>query len=125
MGRSEFNEWHRYAKDDLEAAQYLLSMPKRKLEIICYHSQQCAEKSLKAILALHDLSIPHTHDLRILVNTLEHISSFDEIAEQLVYLQPFAVAVRYPYEIELVSGDEEVAVTAADAILKYIERIAA
>jgi HEPN domain-containing protein len=94
MANPDFLVWFRFAKDDLEAAQYLMKMPKRKLEIICYHSQQCAEKSLKALLALHDQDIPHTHDL-----------------------------LRYPYEMELEPGDEENAIVAAKSIFQYIKSI--
>jgi HEPN domain-containing protein len=123
MGKSEYQQWLRYAKDDLEAARYLLSMPQRKLEIICYHCQQCAEKSLKALLALQDLEIPHTHDLRLLASVLRVIYPFDDYSKQLAYLQPFAVAVRYPYEIELASGDEERAIQDATTILRYAEEV--
>lgn len=123
MGRSEYDEWLHYAMDDLEAAQYLMTMPKRKLEIICYHSQQCAEKAIKSLFALQDLEIPHTHDLRLLASVLRVLYPFDDYSEQLAYLQPFAVAARYPYEIELAPGDEVKAVHAA-AILKYAEKVA-
>ena len=33
------------------------------------------------------------------------------------FLQPFAVAARYPYEIEFLPGDEERAIAAAERIL--------
>jgi HEPN domain-containing protein len=59
-------EWLSYARDDLETAEYLLGMKPRKIEVICYHCQQCAEKALKAVLAFYEEDIPRSHDLRLL-----------------------------------------------------------
>ncbi|MHB8125320.1 MAG: HEPN domain-containing protein [Desulfitobacteriaceae bacterium] len=36
--------WCDFAKDDLITAKYLLGLHPLKLEIICYHCQQSAEK---------------------------------------------------------------------------------
>jgi HEPN domain-containing protein len=117
MGETEAAEWIRFAEDDLQAAKYLLGMPERKLEIICYHCQQCAEKAMKSLYALKDIEIPRTHDFRILASGLQSFWNFSDQNPVLASLQPFAVIVRYPYEIELVPGDEEKAIIAADLIL--------
>jgi len=117
MGRKEAAEWMRFAEDDLEAAHYLLGMPKRRLEIICYHCQQCAEKALKGLYALGNLDTPRTHDFRVLVTGLSSLGDGSDLYDELSFLQPFAVAVRYPYEIDLVPGDEDKAIAAAEVIL--------
>jgi|SRR5208337_893391 len=117
MGETEAAEWIRFAEDDLQAAKYLLGMPERKLEIICYHCQQCAEKAMKSLYALKDIEIPRTHDFRILASGLQSFWNFSDQNPVLALLQPFAVIVRYPYEIELVPGDEDNAIIAADSIL--------
>jgi HEPN domain-containing protein len=117
MAEREGDDWIRFAEDDLEAAQYLLGMTKRKLEIICYHCQQCAEKALKGMYAFEGLDIPRTHDFRILASGLRAFRDFSDHESELALLQPFAVVVRYPYEIELLRGDEEKAIAATDAIL--------
>jgi HEPN domain-containing protein len=117
MAKREGDDWMRFTKDDLEAARYLLGMPKRKLEIICYHCQQCAEKALKGLYALKDMDIPRTHDFRVLVFGLVPFFGFSNQFAELAFLQPFAVVVRYPYEIELRPGDEEKAIIAAQSIL--------
>ena len=44
------NEWFKMARIDFESANFLLNMKPAPLEIICYHCQQCAEKSLKGLL---------------------------------------------------------------------------
>ncbi|MDR3342298.1 MAG: HEPN domain-containing protein [Treponema sp.] len=44
-------EWRRYAKSDLNTAdQMFYDVNPKETEISCYHTQQCAEKSLKAYL---------------------------------------------------------------------------
>jgi HEPN domain-containing protein len=117
MGEKEASEWFRFAEDDLEAAKYLMGMTARKLEIICYHCQQCAEKAIKSLYALKDMEIPRTHDLRILASSPQFLHYFSDLNAVLAMLQPFAVVVRYPYAIELVPGDEEKAVVAAETVL--------
>ncbi|MCL2050824.1 MAG: HEPN domain-containing protein [Lachnospiraceae bacterium] len=61
------DEWLEIASCDLDAAQYLFERPHQKqLEIICYLSQQCAEKSLKAYLCANDIMIPKIHEIGVL-----------------------------------------------------------
>jgi HEPN domain-containing protein len=44
-------EWLRYAKSDLNTAKHMFNdVNPKETEISCYHTQQCAEKSLKAYL---------------------------------------------------------------------------
>jgi len=115
--------WIKFAEDDLEAARFLLRMPERKLEIICYHCQQCAEKALKGLYALKGWEIPRTHDFRILASGLKPMHDFSDQDSVLALLQPFAIAVRYPYEIELLPGDEEKAITAAEMFLELVKSL--
>jgi HEPN domain-containing protein len=117
MDERASDAWIKFAEDDLEAARFLLRMPERKLEIICYHCQQCAEKALKGLYALKGWEIPRTHDFRILASGLRSMHDFSDRDSVLALLQPFAIAVRYPYELELSPGDEEKAIVAAGAIL--------
>lgn len=117
MAEKEARDWIRFATDGLEAAEYLLGMPARKLEIICYHCQQCAEKAMKGLYALNDMAIPRTHDFRVLVSGLQSFFDFSNRYADFAFPQPFAVVVRYPYEIELRPGDEGKAIKAAENIL--------
>lgn len=123
MGRSECEEWLLFARDDLESASFLLGMSPRKLEIICFHCQQAAEKSLKAIPALFDEEVPKSHDLRSLLRLGSlHFSELEVLAAILPRLQPYAVAVRYPHESEVEPGDEERAIADALSVLDAIEK---
>ena len=57
------SEWLEFARMDLSAAEYLLTMHPLPIEIICYHCEQAAEKFLKATLVQFDREPPKTHDL--------------------------------------------------------------
>ena len=122
MAKRECEDWLRFSRDDLESAVFLLGLTPRKIEIICYHCQQCAEKALKAISAFSDEEISRSHDLRSLLRVgVRHFPSLESLIEVLAALQPYAVAVRYPYEIEVVAGDEERAIENARKTLAMIE----
>lgn len=64
-------------------------------EIFGFHAQQAVEKSLKAWIASLDVEFPLTHDISLLLSTLEDhrqsISAFGELVE----LTAFAVQFRY------------------------------
>ena len=66
---SDALEWVNYAEEDLIMAKSALKRKKPLTTASCFHSQQCAEKYLKAILVAKDVEFPKTHDLLIL-NTL-------------------------------------------------------
>lgn len=55
------------AKGDLESAEALNESKKGRRENICFLSQQCIEKSLKAVLVWHQVAFPMVHDAGILV----------------------------------------------------------
>ena len=66
------NGWMAYAKRDYETAKLIKThQSPPAIEIICYHSQQAVEKSLKAILALVGENIPKTHDIHKLKKSCE------------------------------------------------------
>ena len=97
--------WIHQAKIELDVAIHLeqVFMPK-PLEIICFHAQQAAEKSIKAVL-LHQQSNTHiekTHDLSILLDKInqEQIPFDDIFYEYADKLFPYSVATRYPNQLQ-------------------------
>ena len=77
------------------------------LDIAIYHTQQCAEKSLKAYLSLQECTIDRTHNLDLLVmQCLPFNPRFADIREELLFLMPFATAYRYPEGDLLPSRDK-------------------
>jgi HEPN domain-containing protein len=90
-------DWVEYAEEDLTMAKSALRRSKPLSTSSCFHSQQCAEKYLKAILIAQDIEFPKTHDLLIL-NTLcvdaGILTGFTR--EDLGKLSGYAVHTRYP-----------------------------
>lgn len=88
----ELKSWITYAEEDYKAAKTLMDLKKPLLGAACFHSQQCAEKYLKALLILKDVDFPKTHDLPTL-NTLcgqaGILTGFD--VQQLADLTKYAV----------------------------------
>jgi HEPN domain-containing protein len=66
---------------------------------VCFHSQQAAEKYLKALLVERGLAFPRTHNLDDLHRLLHaHHPIIRSIRRGLIFLSDFAVDVRYPGE---------------------------
>ncbi len=116
-------EWLVKAENDLESSKYLLLSGRPFDDIIVYHSQQCAEKSLKAYLAYLDREIEKTHDLRLLTDICASFdSAFMELKEYAVILSPYAQVYRYPIEKMLPSREEtELAISYADKIFQFVK----
>ncbi len=63
----KYKRWLVYAEADLIIAKAVLDLPDLCIVGVLYHSQQCAEKALKAFLVFHQTSFKKTHDLVELV----------------------------------------------------------
>jgi HEPN domain-containing protein len=94
---SELKSWIAHAEEDYSAAKSLPGLKKPLLDAVCFHTQRCAEKYLKALLILKDVDFPRMHDLPTL-NTLcgqtGILTGFD--LQQLADLTRYAVQARYP-----------------------------
>lgn len=94
---NELKSWIAYAEEDLSAAKTLIGLKKPLLTAVCFHAQQCAEKYLKALLLMKDVSFPKTHDLPTLdtlCNQNGILTGFDP--QHLTDLSKFAIQARYP-----------------------------
>lgn len=85
------------AEVDWRSAKALASQKPPLPESVCSHCQQYAEKLLKALLTLHGVEAPRTHDLRRLMQLagdfapeLTHLHAGADV------LSEHAVATRYP-----------------------------
>jgi len=88
------------AANDLVAAQATLATGKA-LDTVCFHAQQAAEKSLKAVLALHDIEYPWRHDMSELLELAKpRLPALTVYEDRLSSLTPFAVEIRYDAEFE-------------------------
>lgn len=90
-------DWAQYAEEDLIMARTALRRSKPLTTSSCFHSQQCAEKYLKAILVSQDIEFPKTHDLLILNTLCTERGIFTGFTkEDLGRLSGYAVNTRYP-----------------------------
>ena len=90
-------EWVGKAEDDYRLAAKLARGSERFHDQLCFHSQQSAEKYLKALLEELGIYVEKTHDLdRLLTPLLLHYASLRSFRRGLKFLTNFAVGIRYP-----------------------------
>ncbi len=95
----------RKAQQDEVILQQLLDNQLITDESLGFHAQQAAEKLLKALLTLHGLDYPRSHDLSVLLTLLGQggVVLPDEL-QQITYLTPLATLYRYedlPFDVDL------------------------
>lgn len=110
-------EWIQKAEEDWNVAQ--MSYRARKYpsyDAAVFHAQQCAEKYLKGQLEEASLPFARTHDLLFLHQLVLTVEPAWQVRQTpLIFLNPFAVAYRYP-------GITAIRADAKDAI-KYCREV--
>lgn len=90
-------QWLKYARTDLNLAKASLELSSTYKAVSAFHSQQCAEKAIKAYLTFKKVRFPKTHDLELLVKEIDKIDPV--LAKKIVKaktLTNYAVTYRYP-----------------------------
>jgi HEPN domain-containing protein len=107
--------WLAKASMDLRAAQHDFGASPPLYEVVLFHCQQAAEKSLKAFLAWHDHPFRKTHSLEELGRPCCEIdSSLTDVITRALPLTEYAWKFRYPGEPDTPTRDEaEVAMALA------------
>jgi len=113
--KPETAEWVAKAEADLATARREADViESANYDAVCFHSQQCAEKYLKAILVENAVKFSRIHDLEILVNMVMTLNPvIHDVLKFARILSAMAVEVRYPGMI----ADEE---DADEALLSAI-----
>jgi len=93
-------EWIEKAEGDfITAGRELRARKSPNYDAVCFHSQQCAEKYLKAILQAANTAFGRTHNLPALLDLVvtgrEGLEPFRPL---LARLGEYAVHIRYPGE---------------------------
>lgn len=98
--KEETREWVRLAESDLRVARRESRVTDEpSYSAVCFHSQQAAEKLLKAFLQEHNIPIVKTHDLVYLLELiLPQRPLWSVYRKQLEKLTEYAVTSRYPGE---------------------------
>jgi HEPN domain-containing protein len=91
-------EWVSKAEGDYDAASILRRSRKpSRFDAVCFHSQQCVEKYLKARLNEAGVRFGKVHDLALLLKSTVNIEPlWTPFEQEFKELTDFAVAVRYP-----------------------------
>lgn len=90
--------WAQKAESDLRIVELCLANG-TALDAACFHSQQAAEKMLKAYLIAKGVEFPFIHDLAKLIRLCaDGDPEFASIRELGTKLTPYAVELRYDNE---------------------------
>jgi HEPN domain-containing protein len=91
-------EWATKAESDYDVVLLLLRSRKpSRFDPICFHSQQCVEKYLKARLTEAGIAFPKSHDLVILLNLCVAAEPFWTIhLAKMKFLTQWAILACYP-----------------------------
>lgn len=112
-------DWLRRAHSDLALAR-LPRPPGVLLEDLCYHSQQAAEKALKAVLIARSRTVPRTHSIPRLLELMPAQVAVPETVQEAAILTDYAVSARYPGLLEPIEEDElERAISLAESVVAW------
>ena len=116
-------EWVAHAESDLKLALLGMDDPDVRREMVCFHTQQAAEKAIKAVLLAWNIEFPLTHDIGELLEIAEEnglpLSGSVSRADSLT---PYAVLTRYPgFWEEILPEDVEEAIEVAQDALRWAE----
>ena len=113
----EARRWLRSAREDLRIIRMALGEDPPVVGPACFHSQQAAEKALKAALVLEGIEFPYVHDLRRLRDLLPDGWPDDPSNVALQRLTEWGAESRYPGDWpELGSADATGAAADAQAV---------
>lgn len=115
-------EWMLKASRDLDSAKLLAAAFRPLTDTAIYHTQQCAEKALKAYLAWQGKEPEKIHDLKLLLKRcakLDH--SFNGLVGAANFINPFSTLFRYPgNELFPDTGTVDEAMRAAEMIFNFV-----
>ena len=117
-------EWLRFARMDMESAEFLLQQHRKKVEIILYHCQQTAEKALKAYLVENNIWVGKIHDMGKLLQACRNINKRfggKRIVDHCVFLDQYSTNVKYPFHnLPVDSSHAHRGVNSAKRVYDYV-----
>ncbi len=118
-------EWLKSADDDLNTIKAILD-DESLTHIVAFHSQQCIEKSFKAMVDEFELASQKIHNLITLNETISSIYQFDFDEDKLGLLNKLYLDSRYPGDLGLLPNGKpstEVAKGLQELAKEIYERI--
>lgn len=120
---SEALRWLRSAREDLHIVRMALGEDPALTGPACFHSQQAAEKALKAALVLEGIEFPYVHDLTRLRNLLPDWWAGGPSNVELQQLTEWGAESRYPGDWpDLTAEDAAGAQGQASAVYDFVAR---
>ena len=89
------SEWLKSADDDINTIKAIID-DESLTHIVAFHSQQCIEKSFKAMVEEFELASQKIHNLITLNETLFSVYQFDFDEDKLGLLNKLYLDSRYP-----------------------------
>ena len=122
VARDLVRQWFAKADKDFNLASELVSENKPYPEAVGFHSQQAAEKYLKAFLVHHQVNFPKTHNIGQLLDLAASADqSLADSLRETTALNPYAIQTRYPDDQqEVTSEDAKAAVEMADKVRRAV-----
>ncbi|MEX2600143.1 MAG: HEPN domain-containing protein [Balneolaceae bacterium] len=102
---ADVQTWLNKAEEDWLSAEWLLQEDSPVVTPALFHLQQCAEKLLKAYLIKCSVEFERKHDLGYLLQLTDEdaLRLHEDLLDELT---PFAVELRYPGDLPVISkGD--------------------
>lgn len=116
-------QWIEYAEEDLRLARHGLKIRSScPYKLIAFHAQQCAEKYLKAFLALKQVDFPYTHNIALLLELCSPYAEWAEKMQMAAALTQYAVTARYPGKGAVIKKEAVQAVETANYIRKTLKK---
>lgn len=95
MKKSNTSPWLSFAEEDLKLAE--ISLPENIFNAVCFHSQQCVEKCLKAILESKTKRVPKIHHLKELFTEVKKSEpEIENFRSEINILDRYYILTRYP-----------------------------
>jgi HEPN domain-containing protein len=118
-------QWTKKADHDLKVAEHTLGIQRDcPTEIVCFHSQQCVEKYIKAFLVSINRPFPKIHNIEQLLALFPKQFSFNITAEEKARLAEYATMARYPGNIELITiAEAKKSVLLAKRIRRWVRKL--
>jgi len=125
--KEEVKNWIDFAYEDLRMAE--LALKEEIYNQVCFHSQQCVEKILKAFIEFKGKIHPQTHKLTDILSQIPE-SPFEDLRDGILLLDRFYIPTRYPDALpgSLKEGlpkesDAEEAIGVAKAIFEKARKV--
>jgi len=117
--------WIKRAESNLARASAGKTDERILFEDLCFDCQQAVEKSLKALLVLHNREAVITHSIGLLLSNVSDLDiEIPEFINASVILTDYAVQTRYPGFYEPVTNEEyQNALQVATPVVEWITKI--